>query len=192
MQALLKPDEKAEELEALKQALQINPVTGISDDYKNNLQSVLSYLELMALGIFLDVPVLPTYQQYVAHKIKKYSENWLHDWHIQLWEQLFITPDDMESLYHQECNEQKVSELDYLVMRLTDTMQDMEVAITRLREKYKTASQEEFDHKLWELIDESKQSLNNIITSIIRRYFPEANFWQVVRQARDTILHIVK
>ena len=75
MVALLKLNEKAAELEALKQALQINPVNGISDDYKNNLQSVLSYLELMSLGVFLDAPVLPTYHQYVAHKINKYSED---------------------------------------------------------------------------------------------------------------------
>ena len=192
MQALLKPDEKAEELEAIKQALQINPVTGISDDYKNNLQSVLSYLDLMALGIFLDRPILPNYQQYIEYKLRKYSEAWLSDWRIQLWDRLFVTPEDMESLYYREWSPQKISELNYLAMRLTDTMQDIEVAVTKLRDEYQKASQEKFDDILQSFINEHGSSLKNIVTRIICRYFPEEGTEKITWQVKNTVLTIVR
>jgi len=86
----------------------------------------------------------------------------------------------MELLYYRECSPQKVSELNYLMMRLTDTMQDIEVATMRIKDKYQ-ADSEEFNTALSDFIDEYEGYLKNIIVSIISRYFPEMSYKQVIQ-----------
>ena len=97
----------------------------------------------------------------------------------------------MRTLYYQECDSQKVLELDYLVMRLTDTMQDMEVAITKLREKHQL-SQSERDDAIDTFIQEYEPYLKNIVEKIIRRFFPEKNVEDIANGVQKQILRVVK
>ena len=65
MEVALQYQRSPEELQALRYALQINPVTGLSYDFNNKFQDIGFYLEGFPLDFSLGYPQLPSYDEYV-------------------------------------------------------------------------------------------------------------------------------
>ena len=191
MEAALQCQRSPEELQALSDALQINPVTGLSYDFNNKFQDIAFYLEGFPLDFSLGYPQLPSYDEYVEWRITELLRNSQQAWLARLWDGIYATYDEMRDMYYEGLDDTTLADFNYLIMRINDMMEEFSVAIdkAKIMNNSETSSQEESSPQA--IKDQFGPDLKKIIANITRRFFPEKTAQEVQDWVQRATLRLV-